>query len=207
MDNVDWNSFFLPNVPIYETKLPDTIVNRLWKYVNDASIGCNKVLAGNITESYELTDDDDYFFNEILSPLCERYISENNVISEFQTNHIKATELCLNKFWVNYQYKHEFNPMHCHSGVISFVIWLNIPTNWEEQHELPISKNSNSPSASDFSFSYTDICGNIQAYAVNLAPKDNGLMLVFPASLNHLVYPFYECDSKRVSLSGNICWK
>ena len=126
---------------------------------------------------------------------------------QFQTNHIKPTELCLNNFWVNYQYKHEFNPMHSHSGVISFVIWLNIPTNWEEQHELPISKNSNSPSASDFSFSYTDICGNIQAYAVNLAPKDNGLMLVFPATLNHLVYPFYKCDSKRVSLSGNICWK
>ena len=207
-DNINWNSFSLPNISLYDVKLPDNIVNRLWSYVDKSDlIRCNHNLAGNIAESYDLVDEEDYFFNEVLKPVSLRYISENSHVNNFQSNHISSEDICLNKFWVNYQYKTEFNPMHIHTGIISFVIWLKIPTEAEEQHNLPIAKNSNTPSASDFSFAYTDIIGNIQSYQIQLSPKDNGLMMVFPASLNHQVYPFYECDKKRVSISGNVCWR
>ena len=47
------------------------------------------------------------------------------------------SQLVLDKFWVNYQYKTEFNPYHDHSGVYSFAIWLKIPYDWEDQHKLP----------------------------------------------------------------------
>ena len=207
-DNIKWNSFSLPNIPLYDVKLPDNIVNRLWSYVDKSDlIRCNHNLAGNIAESYDLVDEEDYFFNEVLKPVSLRYISENSAVNNFQSNHLSSEDICLNKFWVNYQYKTEFNPMHIHTGIISFVIWLKIPTDGEEQHNLPIAKNSNTPSASDFSFAYSDIIGNIQSYQIQLSPKDNGLMMVFPASLNHQVYPFYECDKKRVSISGNVCWR
>ena len=207
-DNIKWNSFSLPNISLYDVKLPDNIVNRLWSYVDKSDlIRCNHNLAGNIAESYDLVDEEDYFFNEVLKPVSLRYISENSAVNNFQSNHISFEDICLNKFWVNYQYKTEFNPMHIHTGIISFVIWLKIPTDGEEQHNLPIAKNSNTPSASDFSFAYTDIIGNIQSYQIQLSPRDNGLMMIFPASLNHQVYPFYECDKKRVSISGNVCWR
>ena len=207
-DNINWNSFSLPNISLYDVKLPDNIVNRLWSYVDKSDlIRCNHNLAGNIAESYDLVDEEDYFFNEVLKPVSLRYISENSHVNNFQSNHISSEDICLNKFWVNYQYKTEFNPMHIHTGIISFVIWLKIPTEAEEQHNLPIAKNSNTPSASDFSFAYTDIIGNIQSYQIQLSSKDNGLMMIFPASLNHQVYPFYECDKKRVSISGNVCWR
>ena len=207
-DNINWNSFSLPNISLYDVKLPDNIVNRLWSYVDKSDlIRCNHNLAGNIAESYDLVDEEDYFFNEVLKPVSLRYISENSHVNNFQSNHISSEDICLNKFWVNYQYKTEFNPMHIHTGIISFVIWLKIPTEAEEQHNLPIAKNSNTPSASDFSFAYTDIIGNIQSYQIQLSPRDNGLMMIFPASLNHQVYPFYECDKKRVSISGNVCWR
>ena len=29
-------------------------------------------------------------------------------------------------------------------------------------------------------------------------------MLFFPAKLMHTVYPFYNCDKERISISGNI---
>tara|TARA_B100001057_G_scaffold475541_1_gene542403 strand:+ start:120 stop:746 length:627 start_codon:yes stop_codon:yes gene_type:complete len=205
--SIKWSQFFLPNTPLYDVKLPDSIVNRLWEYIGKAEIQCNNTLAGNIAESYQLIDEDDYFFDTILKPISLNYISENNIVRDFQSNHTESTELYLKKLWVNYQYKHEFNPMHTHGGVLSFVIWIKIPTECEEQHNLPIAKNSNTPSVSDFSFAYTDILGNIQSYKIQLSPKDNGLMMVFPSSLNHQVYPFYECDEKRVSISGNICWR
>ena len=207
-NNIEWNSFSLPNITLYDVKLPDNIVNRLWSYVDKSDlIRCNHNLAGNIAESYDLVDEEDYFFNEVLKPVSLRYISENSAVNNFQSNHLSSEDICLNKFWVNYQYKTEFNPMHIHTGIISFVIWLKIPTEAEEQHNLPIAKNSNTPSASDFSFAYTDIIGNIQSYQIQLSPRDNGLMMIFPASLNHQVYPFYECDKKRVSISGNVCWR
>tara|TARA_B100000424_G_C22905602_1_gene481673 strand:- start:122 stop:763 length:642 start_codon:yes stop_codon:yes gene_type:complete len=208
----NWHSFFLPNIFLYETKLSDDVINRLWSYIEKAENKVNHVLAGNITSSYDLVDEDDYFFNKILKPVSHTYVSENSNVNYFQSNHEVVTkkenlDLCLGKFWVNNQYKHEFNPMHTHSGVLSFVIWLKIPTNWEDQHNLPIAKNSNSPSVSDFSFAYTDILGNIQSYKIQLSPKDNGLMVIFPSSLNHEVYPFYNCDEERVSISGNIYHK
>ena len=31
-----------------------------------------------------------------------------------------------------------------------------------------------------------------------------GGMLFFPAKLQHTVYPFYNCDKERISISGNI---
>ena len=206
-NTVEWNRFNLPNIPLYDVKLPDNIVNYLWNCIDKSEVRCNHSLAGNIAESYDLFDEEDYFFNAILKPISDRYISDNRFVRALQPNDKLDSELYLHRFWVNYQYKHEFNPMHTHSGALSFVVWIKIPTEAEEQHDLPISKNSNTPSASDFSFAYSDIIGNIQSYQIQLSPKDNGLMMVFPASLNHQVYPFYECDNKRVSISGNVCWR
>ena len=206
-DKIEWSPFFLPNIALYDVKLSDHIVNHLWGYINDAKNKTNETLAGNISASHYLVDKDDYFFKEILEPISIKYTTENSIVNHIKSNHTTKSELHLSKFWVNYQYKHEFNPMHSHAGVISFVIWIKIPTESEEQHNIPISKNSNTPSASDFSFAYTDILGNIQTYRIELSSKDNGLMMIFPSSLNHQVYPFYECDEKRVSISGNVCWK
>ncbi len=32
-------------------------------------------------------------------------------------------------------------------------------------------------------------------------------MLFFPAALRHTVYPFFNCDEPRVSVSGNVWFK
>jgi hypothetical protein len=33
---LEWSHFQLPNIPIYQTKLPQDIVDRLWGYVDKA---------------------------------------------------------------------------------------------------------------------------------------------------------------------------
>ena len=45
-------------------------------------------------------------------------------------------ELFLQRFWVNYQKQGEFNPYHEHGGIYSFSIWMQIPTDWRDQHNL-----------------------------------------------------------------------
>ena len=84
------------------------------------------------------------------------------------------------------------------------MIWVKIPTDWREQHTLPISANSNSPGASNFEFSYTDMLGAITQNTFLLDKAAEGRMLFFPSGLMHNVYPFYNCSETRISISGNV---
>ena len=59
-------------------------------------------------------------------------------------------------------------------------------------------------SKSAFKFIHTDNLGQFRHYNYELTPAAEGIMLFFPSKLNHIVYPFYECDEERISVSGNI---
>ena len=91
----------------------------------------NHKLAGNIDESLILEDVEDTLLL-FLTPVIERYLNTVRVkISDYDKI---SSELKLESLWVNYQKQHEFNPLHNHFGLISFVIWMKIPTDWKEQH-------------------------------------------------------------------------
>jgi hypothetical protein len=82
---------------------------------------------------------------------------------------------------------------------------MKIPTHWKEQHAPPenILNNTSTPQASDFLFLLSQ--GRmVKSVPVPLSPEDEGRMLFFPSTLNHQVYPFYECEEERITISGNI---
>ena len=91
--------------------------------------------------------------------------------------------MILNQFWVNYQYKTEFNPYHDHSGVYSFAIWMRIPYDWDNQKKLSqfndIQESQRNPG--NFEFEYIDTIGDIKNYSYRLSPEYEGTMLFFPA--------------------------
>jgi hypothetical protein len=55
-----------------------------------------------------------------------------------------------------------------------------------------------------FQFHYTDILGNITGAVLPIDKKWEGQMLLFPALLNHSVFPFYSSNDYRISVSGNL---
>ena len=214
----------VPEEPVgwLETELPKSVMSRLQSYIETAKknpINWNKELAGNISKSLILEDKDGWFFNTILVILINQFLEK--FPSYFKLgSHQKSTPFSqknplmkqllreifiLEPFWVNFQKENEFNPIHSHSGTFSFVIWVKIPTDWREQHALPFIAASNSPCASDFEFHYTTMLGEIGRHTYCLDKKSEGFMLFFPASLKHTVYPFYNCDKERISISGNLC--
>ena len=157
-------------------------------------------LAGNILESIPLYDKDNWFFNNTIVPLIQTYTQEfGNLGNNVPLN--QHHPYYMSDWWVNYQKQHEFNPLHFHTGIFSFVIWVKIPIEWEDQNK---DNPSNMPSKSSFKFVYTDNLGEIRYYDYNLGAKAEGVMLFFPSKLNHIVYPFYNCEELRVSVSGNI---
>ena len=58
--------------------------------------------------------------------------------------------------------------------------------------------------ASDFQFMYTDIMGNVQGWRAQMSPDIEGVIMVFPSTMIHQVYTFYNCDDDSVSISGNL---
>ena len=182
-------------------------VDYVWKRIKEKEKSTDTLkhkLAGNISTSKKLEDPDDWFYKNVLLKCCYAY----NDLYENMGKDLPVSEQNLpyymREWWVNYQYQNEFNPQHDHTGVYSFVIWLKIPTEYDEQNKDNVS---NSKLKSVFQFTYTDILGKIRCYNYYLNKSFEGDMLFFPSKLNHQVYPFYNCDDSRISVSGNILVK
>ena len=203
MNSQEIKPIYPENLGWLEYKLNSKEMDYVWRCIENKKNNCTKDLAGNISASYDLMDRGDWFYNNVIRPLIHRYNEEfenlGNLIptSTFHSFHMY-------KWWVNYQKQNEFNPNHDHSGLYSFVIWMKIPYNYEEQKKKDIARRSNSAQVSCFELSYLNIMGNIKTFQYRLSSKDEGRMLFFPAKLRHQVYPFYDSDEDRISISGNI---
>ena len=186
-----------------EVELDNTEIDFLWKSIENKGKSHKSELVGNIDSSYEIFDKDNWFYNNTLVKLCNAYAeSFNNIGSNLPT--VYKHPYFLQSMWVNYQKQTEFNPTHYHKGIYSFVIWMKIPTHYKDQQKLPISSNSTSGVISNFEFSYIDLFGRIRSYEYLMRPELEGTLVFFPAKMVHQVYPFFECDEERISISGNI---
>ena len=185
-----------------EHKLSKEALNHLNKCIKNKTTKVNHRLAGNISNSYALQDKDNWFFTNVLTPCMIDY--EKAFGDTTPAVLTKNCQFKLHRFWVNFQKKYEFNPVHSHSGVFSFVIWIKIPSSYKEESKLPFIKHANSQLANTFQFLYTTALGDISHFDFYLEPKLEGTMLFFPSKLNHTVYPFYISNKERISISGNI---
>ena len=187
-----------------EVELDNSEIDFLWKSIENKGQNTKSELAGVIDSSYKIFDKDNWFYNNTLIELCEIFSkSFKNVGDRLPTQN--KHPYYLDTMWVNYQKQTEFNPVHDHKGVYSFVIWMQIPTQYDEQKQNPIAKNTNSRSISNFCFNYINIIGENEYYYYEMSKKMEGKMVFFPSKLTHVVYPFYNCSEYRISISGNIC--
>ena len=120
------------------------------------NISMKDSLAGHISSRLALKDKEDYLMDNLLLECANEYDkafpSANKLVNHIGT----AQRLVISALWVIFQKKHEFNPMHDHSGVFSFVIWMKIPTDWKEQAKLPFMEGQKHSSVSNFEITYPD---------------------------------------------------
>lgn len=186
-----------------EGKLNKLTITKLWEYIETGGSDSRERLAGNISQSYQIEDKDNWFWKNVLEDMVLSY--ESIFTPAFKTTNYHSVPYCLLDFWANKSKETEFNPLHDHAGVYSFVIWMKIPTDYKEQHNLPHVRGTNSPCASDFTFVYHDILGKTRTRHYLLNKDSEGTILFFPSQgMGHMVYPFYESKEERVTISGNI---
>ena len=190
----------MENTLYHKHKLPNDIFNFLKKDLKleeNNKIKYNKKLAGNLEKELIIVN----LNKNVEKYLCEK--AKEFFIYESNSNEEKIN-LFVDYIWVNYQKKYEFNPIHDHNGNISFVCWIQIPYNLEEELNLENCKNSNTSCNSLFSFLYTNFFGEIMTEQLMINKNWEGTIIFFNSKLKHMVYPFFTSDKYRISVSGNL---
>lgn len=108
--------------------------------------------------------------------------------------------------WTNYMRAGEFNPNHSHPGALAvFVIWMQIPYDIDEELRVGEYENKNYPAKNScFEFTYSKLDGTIVNKPIYVDKSYEGMIVMFPSTLMHCVYPFRTSDGERISIAGNI---
>jgi hypothetical protein len=202
----------LPTYGVLLAQVPQPIMDQLKSEI-DKMIANNfagefdyrQLLLGHMTHEFGLTDS-----IPVLEPFLLHMSSLYNQKWNYyqgldeQYNGVGEKQLKLVDLWVNFQKKHEFNPPHTHTGIMSFVIWVKIPYDLQEELKVFPEIKSGPTRTSKFTFHYTNVLGQLQHYTLDVDKSFEGNMAIFPSHLNHSVNPFYTSDEYRISVAGNI---
>lgn len=165
----------------------------------------NHNLAGNIQHEYEIEGLSDYI-TELFNPAMHAHAEQFPYLKGDMNVIMEEHQVVLHRAWVNFQKKHEFNPVHMHTGIYSYVIWLDIPYSIEDEMARASSKESNKNIPGHFQFLIPEH-NSIISMDLPVDKTWNYKAALFPSWMNHCVYPFYTSDEYRVSVSGNFKYK
>jgi len=193
-----------PNLGYIFADVPKVILDTLTKETDaiqaDFSEGkpYNANLVGNIEHEYQLFKSRAPV-EQWLAEVSKEYFKHNTHlgIHNPRTFH-------LHSMWANFQKKHEYNPLHNHFGALSFVIWLKVPFNIEDEFAQESQKNAILKTAGCFELAYTDALGSVSLELFKVDRTFEGKMLLFPSQIKHAVHPFVTSDEYRISVSGNL---
>jgi hypothetical protein len=205
----DFKSFWFQFPGYLKLKLPEVVIEEVQESIGKLerkeieNIPYEEYLAGHVHSEFELPitkrlkylveslayEYDKIFDQEPLNKQFTKKDSDAGVAYELKT------------LWINYAKKYDFNPIHTHSGLYSFVIWVKIPYDLEDEFKKYKTKNN---STSLFSFNTMNAIGDLQPHKLHIDKSWEWTMAFFPARLPHSVNPFYTSDETRISISGNV---
>ncbi len=183
---------------LYKTKLTDEETSKIKKLCKkDKKKDCRKTLVGLVENEYSIDQ-------KKLFPIILSYVESYVKASYEHWGIILGNKITLESSWVNYMTKFESNPMHTHSGDLSFVIYTNIPEELKKENEKTMSNKTNGgPGAINFIYSIDD--NKFSISQKHFFPEVNDIF-IFPAILNHSVNHF-QSEGERTSISGNLIIK
>ena len=187
---------------ILKAKIPEKIVKNINNYIDELIFDKKKSttsdygqnLAGDVTQEFLL---DPQFIKQVgwldfLGKCTFAWIKKelNQEIKKFNVT----------SSWVVRQYKHEYNPVHWHSGHISGAGFLKVPENLGNfsQKEQKKGKEYTGGNLNLIHGSRMFLSESL----ISIKPEV-GDFYFFPNYLMHTVYPFKDTKEERRSISFN----
>ena len=184
---------------IVKLKLPEKIVEQMNRYTDDVvndkkkskNLDHGSKLAGNVHQEIRL--DLEFMkrikWAEFLAKACEKWLlKENNK----QLKNFKLIES-----WIVRQFKHDYNPIHFHSGHISGVGYLKVPKN------MGLTSQKNKKNNQNGKLELIECSPKLFCKGNYLVEPEVGNFYLFPNYLFHTVYPFTDSEEERRSVSFN----
>jgi hypothetical protein len=188
---------------LFKCDVPKEIFKYIKENIRNFEKPANKNLAGNIRNEFK-------FNNHIpkIAPWMLSHLSKtdyfNHHFNKMKKKFIpEPQKICLYDMWVNFQKTTEFNPVHAHYGLLSFIIFVQIPYTSEMQKQLSPGKDSNADSTGKIEF-ITFSNGENVTNILDVDKTWEGKCLIFPSELMHCVYPFFGVEKERITIAGNI---
>jgi hypothetical protein len=200
--------------PIFQTEVDSNFTKELieeGRKLTKEEDDFNPKLAGNLKygRSYHYKEDYLLKVEPYLKTYVERFFNgiyvqwgqENKMVErllevQHDRRQLRQGNVRLDTLWINFSQKHDFNPPHTHTGILSFVIFCQVP-----KEIFKVQADSNTQRAGEIHFSYGEPISKLQGTEYPVKPYEN-LMFIFPAELRHFV-PTYWVDAERISVSGN----
>ena len=175
-------------------KVEDNFVEELYLRGNKTHKDYLSQLAGHIKKNQFDLKDRQWFLNNT-NEIFLKYLEVLKLRSLKKTN---ISKIELTSLWINFMKNGEFNPIHEHSGDISFVIYVALPDEFiKEKHEF----KGKFVGPGTISFLYGKESNSYTSH-YNFFPQ-KGIMFIFPAKLKHFV-PSLQSKVIRISVSGNL---
>jgi len=179
---------------LYSCKVSDERLTKILDICNKAKDSYAHNLAGHIKKELELPALK--IFN-ILNPYFGSYVKCGE-----ETKRLRDLPfITMISAWVNYMTAGDFNPPHNHHGTLSFVLFLKVPDELKKENEEFKGKSSG-PGGIDFRIAIGHQEGAHSIDSNKFFPTE-GDLFIFPANLEHWVYPF-KAKGTRISVSGNL---
>ena len=116
-------------------------------------------------------------------------------------------KLHCSSMWINHMVAGEYNPLHSHSGEMSFVLYTELPEGIWSEIETTFEESLKRVPPGSIEFRYGTTNRHILKCITNkIFIPHVGDLFIFPNYLEHQVYPF-QSDGTRVSISGNLSFR
>jgi len=149
----------------------------------------------NVEEVYEGSN----FLNDLVCSFVFKAVK--SLINELPQTHRWG----LLNSWVEYRKKGDISPpSQMLGGDMSFVLWINIPYDIEEEMSHPRNQNTHNPCVTKTQMIYTNPLGKISTKDFVLSSADEGLILIHPSSIFLQTFPFYTSDEECIIMRGSL---
>ena len=214
-----WALRIIPYCFFMEVHMPQSIMDPLNEYLDDLDrVTYEYSLIGAIKRGKQL----------VIDPNHEKVKPWARALLECSQNYLKQYEVStgnkigvkddprVNSFWSVHSYEGDYNPCHDHGTIdvagLSFAGWARVPKTIDESEGEASGITSGTQDSHDGYFQFLT-CSPSQRDMISFKPQTNplfkpkvGQFLIFPAWLNHTVYPFFGPGERR-SIAGNISFE